>query len=76
MKITQSGFNPPPTTTRNKTMKIKIVQTVEIDPEAWAKEFGIDQSAVREDVQSYFRGWCQQQVEILGLEKTSSQKQP
>ena len=47
-------------------MKIRIVQTVDVDPEAWALDFGIEQKGVREDVKTYFAGWMQQQVEALG----------
>ena len=48
-------------------MKIRIIQTIEIDPAAWATEFGVARRDVRDDVQSYFAGWCQQQVAQLGL---------
>jgi hypothetical protein len=49
-------------------MKIKITQTVEIDPAKWALEYGVDPKNVREDVQSYFKGWFQQQINALGLQ--------
>ena len=49
-------------------MKIRIEQTVEVDADAWANEFGVDVKDVRQDVKNYFDGWCQQQVERLGLE--------
>ena len=49
-------------------MKVRIpAQTVDVDPEAWANEFGVDKENVRKDVQAYFEGWFQQQVEALGL---------
>ncbi len=51
-----------------KTIKITIpAQTVEVDVEAWANEFGVDQKAVRDDVKAYFRTWCEEQVALLGL---------
>ena len=52
-------------------MKIKIVQTVEIDPAAWAVEFGLDPAtlpAIKRDVESYFDNWLQAQVERLQLQ--------
>ena len=55
-------------------MKIKINVTVEVDPEAWALDFGLDYTVpverkrlVREDVQSYFDSFCQEQVDALSL---------
>jgi hypothetical protein len=50
-------------------MKIKITQTIEIDPEKWANEYGVDIKDVRKDAASYFATWCQEQVERLGLQK-------
>ena len=49
-------------------MKIKIkvpAQTIQVDVEDWALEYGIDATptAVRDDVREYFRGWCQHQVD-------------
>jgi hypothetical protein len=52
-------------------MKIKITQTIEIDPEKWANEYGVDIKDVRKDAASYFATWCQEQVERLGLQKDS-----
>ena len=34
-------------------MKIRISFTVDIDPEVWALEYGLDRSEVRADVQTY-----------------------
>jgi hypothetical protein len=34
-------------------MKVRIVLTVDVDPEAWANEYGVDRSEVREDVKRY-----------------------
>ena len=52
-------------------MKIKITQTIEIDPEKWASEYGVDIKDARKDAASYFATFCQEQVERLGLEKES-----
>jgi hypothetical protein len=52
-------------------MKIKITQIIEIDPEKWANEYGVDIKDVRKDAASYFAAWCQDQVERLGLQKDS-----
>lgn len=51
-------------------MKIVIPsQSVEVDPEAWATEYGIDRKDVRDDVIEYFSGFFQEQVVVLGLEE-------
>lgn len=51
-----------------KTIKVTIpAQTVEIDVDAWANEFGVDPKSVRDDVKAYFRTWYEEQVERLGL---------
>lgn len=34
-------------------MKIAVNITVELDADVWAKEYGVDRSAVRGDVRSY-----------------------
>ena len=53
-----------------RTIKITIpAQTVEVDVEAWANEFGVDAKDVRDDVKAYFRTWCEEQVALLGLGK-------
>ncbi len=51
-------------------MKVKISTTLNIDPKAWAEEFGIDpddNAAIREDVKTYFEGTCQDQLTTLDL---------
>lgn len=52
-------------------MKVKITHTLEIDPQKWANEYGVDLKDVRRDVASYFSTWCQSHVEMLGLQKDS-----
>lgn len=48
--------------------KVKIPsQTVEVDLEKWAFEYGIDVSESREDIKLYFDGWFQEQIDRLGL---------
>ena len=44
-------------------MKIKIVQTVEVDPIAYATEYGIDQKDVRKDVQESYAYIIQQLID-------------
>lgn len=51
-------------------MKIRIPsQTVEVDAEAWALEYGVDVKDVRADVIEYFTSGQhpQGQVDLLGL---------
>lgn len=48
--------------------KVKIpAQTVEVDLEKWAFEYGIDVSESREDIKLYFEDWFQEQIDRLGL---------
>ena len=54
-------------------MKIKLTETVNIDPQAWADEYGIPLDEVKEDVKDYFAHWCQEQIERLGLEGKPNQ---
>lgn len=48
-------------------MKVRIVQVVEVDPKAWAKEYGLDEKEVRQDVKAYFGWQAQAIVDDLGL---------
>ena len=50
-------------------MKIKLSETVNIDPQAWADEYGIQLEDVKADVRVYFTNWCQEQIDSLGLEE-------
>lgn len=51
-------------------MKIKIpAQTVEVNADDWAEEYGIEKSEVPEDVMSYFSNLYQQQIDYLGLNR-------
>lgn len=36
-------------------MKIRIAVTLDIDPDAWVTEFGVEREDVRADVQEYFK---------------------
>ena len=57
-------------------MKIKITQTVEVDPASWVLEFGLNQNSeqsdayavVRQDVKSYLEGRLQGHIANLGLD--------
>jgi hypothetical protein len=53
-------------------MKIKLSETVNIDPQAWADEYGIELADVRADVRVYFARWYQEQIDSLGLEEEST----
>lgn len=54
--------------TAKKFIKVQIpAQTVEVDVEAWAIAYGVDEAKVREDVKAYFRTWCAEQVAALGM---------
>lgn len=54
--------------TEKKYIKVQIpAQTVEVDVAAWALAYGVDERDVREDVKSYFRSICAEQVAELGL---------
>jgi hypothetical protein len=39
---------------RGRTMKIRLVVTVDVDPQVWAEEYCIHPEEVREDVRRYF----------------------
>lgn len=41
-------------------MKISITLTIDVDPEAWADNYGIEKGAVREDVKTYVHSTVQQ----------------
>ena len=49
-------------------MKVRIIETVEVDAEAWAESYGLDLKDVRDDVKYYFTGYCQRQVEHVGCD--------
>ena len=48
-------------------MRVKLIETVEVDAEAWAQAYGICLNEVRADVQLYFSGIARLQIEVLGL---------
>jgi hypothetical protein len=53
-------------------MKIKVTVAVDVDQEAWAREFGLERKdEVRKDVQAYFKYLClcYGQLDNLGLGK-------
>ena len=48
-------------------MKVKIEVTVDVDVEAWALEYGIEEIEVRKDVKEYFQIGAIQMLESLDL---------
>lgn len=48
-------------------MKVKVEFTIDIDADAWAEEYGIDRSAVREDVKDKLATDAVMQTADLGL---------
>lgn len=48
-------------------MKVKVTVTLDVDADAWAREFYLDREDVREDVQIYFADTCHEQLASLGL---------
>lgn len=40
-------------------MKISITLTIDVDPNEWAENYGIDKSEVREDVKTYVHSTVQ-----------------
>jgi hypothetical protein len=49
-------------------MKIHLSIVVEVDPKAWANEYGIEPREVRSDVKLYFDSFVQEHVNNLGLQ--------
>ncbi len=50
-------------------IKIRIpAQTVEVNRDGWALEYGIDTSDVRADVKAYFASYAQEIIAGLGLD--------
>lgn len=48
-------------------MKVRIAFTVDIDPIAWAENYGVSSSDVRPDVQNYAEQVVLQQFEESGV---------
>jgi hypothetical protein len=51
-------------------MKIRLTETINVDPDKWAKAYGIDRKDVREDVLYYFQSYGnlqQERINHLGL---------
>jgi len=48
-------------------MKVKIEFTIDVDADAWAEEYGIDRSGVREDVKDKLKTDAVMQTADLGL---------
>ena len=52
-------------------MRVLVKVVLDVDPEAWALEYGIERSEVRGDVQTYFADFCRGQLEHVGLQTKS-----
>jgi hypothetical protein len=50
-----------------RTMKVSVKVTVDIDVDAWQREYGIDRSEVREDVHDLVSEAIWQHLDNLGL---------
>jgi len=51
------------------TMKIKIEFTLNINPETWARDYGLpefDKAAIREDVKRHIQGKIEEEHQELG----------
>lgn len=50
-------------------MKIQILHTVDIDPEAWDLNYGTgpDLHAIRQDVRRYLAGLMEDQIDVIGV---------
>lgn len=55
-------------------MKIKVTFTLDVDPEAWALEYGIQRKDVRADVQSYFEYNAKEQLIHIGCSVPKERK--
>jgi len=54
-------------------MKIKVCITLDVDPDAWMSDFGIDRDEVRDDVRAYFTYTCEEQLERIGCAMNSNE---
>lgn len=48
-------------------MKVRIVLTLNIDPEAWATEYGLEKSEVRDDVRLWVQGEVMEGLNDRGM---------
>lgn len=49
-------------------MKIKVTLTLDIDPEAWTENYGVESAEeIREDVQSYAHNVITEQLRDVGV---------
>lgn len=47
-------------------MKIRVTFTLDIDPESWASEYGLDKTEVREDIQAYLANEAREWMNMMG----------
>ena len=52
-------------------MKIKVTVTLDVDPEAWVLNYGIERAEVRDDVKTYFEHVCREQLIAIDCENKS-----
>jgi hypothetical protein len=59
-------------TTIPTAMKVRLVVTVEVDPQTWAEEYSVHPEEVREDVRRYFRNAISEApaIQLAGAEVT------
>lgn len=48
-------------------MKVRVSYTVEVDPEGWVSEYGVDPSEVRDDVKDHLHTCGVEHLASLGL---------
>jgi len=48
-------------------MKVRIAVTIEVDPAAWAREYSVATSEVREDVKVWAENLMNTQLEVMGV---------
>lgn len=47
-------------------MRITVTVKVDVDPEAWMQNYGVDRGEVREDVKRYVEDLARQQIVAVG----------
>jgi hypothetical protein len=48
-------------------MKVRVSFTVEVDPEAWMANYGVERDQVRDDVRVYVENGMRDQLESVGV---------
>lgn len=47
-------------------MLVVVKVKVDVDPEAWMRNYGVDRSEVREDVERYVQDMAREQIRSVG----------